>query len=216
MPMGLDDLLLGALTSFAPTLLGGMFQGNDPREALRRQIMQLYSPGNVASQTRAFQSLYPYSGAQTQIANAANNLGNQLGATLGERGLNQSGVGAVGNALARSSGGFQLANLNSQAWQESLANAMRNIQSNAQNLVGYGGVGPTPNYTQQLFGTGLSNFGNYMKQYMGRNQQTGTSPWSSQNLIGPPDTTGNQWNQYDPYELMKYFQSQFGSSFGGR
>src|SRR5438552_2959096 len=126
--MGVDDLLMGALMSFAPSLLGGMFQRSDPRAELQRRIAQLYSPGNIANQTRAFQSMYPYSGAQASIAGATNSLSNQLQGTLGERGLNQSGVGAISNALARSSGGFKLADLNSQAWQESLANAMKSIQ----------------------------------------------------------------------------------------
>ena len=172
--------LLGAAAAFAPMLLGGMFQRNDPNEKLRQQLMTLFSPQNVNRQTGQFYNQFlqgpGYAGAQRSIAGGANALQNQLGRNLGSAGLRGSGIGALLPGLASSYSGSQLGGLQTAGYNQARSDAMGAINQQAGVL---GQIGPSPNYTQQFFGAGLDFLGPLLRQYLQQRRPGGQNGYQT-------------------------------------
>lgn len=164
---GLGALLGGpggaALLSFLPGLLGklGVF-GEDPAQKLRREIMQLTSPQNVARLTnqnyQQFLQSPGYSQAQTSVLGGANAAGNQLRSSLGSRGLASSGIGALANAIQGSTAGLKLGGLQAQGYQSAQQQTQDMIRQQIAALTGTAG----PSQNTQLLSAGLAQFGNFL------------------------------------------------------
>jgi hypothetical protein len=177
--------------SFAPGLLSKLF-GGDPQKKYRQQVQNLTSPLNVGKLTNQFyqQGLASpaFSQAQGQIAAGANQTSNQVNANLGARGIGTSGTAAILSALAPSLVGSQQAGLRTSLHQGAQGMAQNSIQAQLQALMGQQGQ---PSQTQGLFGAGLEAFGPILQawissKYPGMGGGNPSSPWASQNFIGPP------------------------------
>ena len=162
----MNPMLLGALLSFAPTLLGGLF-GN-PQKKLRRQANKIISPQNLANLTNQFygQALASpaYSQAQGTIAAGANQASNQVAQSLAQRGIGTTGTSAVLSGLTPSLVGSQQAGLRTAAYQGAQNQAQQNIERQLALLTGTSG----PSQTQNLFAGGLEAFIPYLMALMGQ------------------------------------------------
>lgn len=179
-----------AALAFAPMLLQGMLGRNDPQEKLRRQLMQLFSSKNIGARTGEFYNQFlqgpGYAGAQRSIAGASNVMQNQLGRNLGASGLRGSGVGALLPALGGAFSGSALGGLQTAGYGQARGDALSSIQNQANALQG---VGPSPNYGNQLFGAGMDFLGPLIQQYLqqrggGGGGGMGGHSLGSQNWLG--------------------------------
>lgn len=120
-PLGLLSALSGVL---------GMFGGNyDPMEELQKRArrMQGELPAEAGRLYRANVSSPAFAQAQGQVGMASQGLTQRLKASLGARGLESSGVGAVAGALAPATHGLGQANLYSQAWGNAMDMAQQSL-----------------------------------------------------------------------------------------
>ncbi len=157
-------LLLAALLSFAPSLIGKLF-GN-PQQRLRHQIGQLTDPGYLAKLTgQNYQQALgspAYQGALGTIAQGANQASNNVAASLAARGIGTTGTGAILSGLTPSLVGSQQAGLRTQAYGSAQSQAQSQIQAQINALLGT--QGPSP--SQQLFGGGLEAFGPFLQAWL--------------------------------------------------
>lgn len=158
-----------AALSFLPSLLGklGLF-GADPQQQLRKQLLALQSQQNINKLTNsAYQSNISspaFSQAQGSIAAGANatagNLARQAGA------LGPGGTSALLSSITPSIVGSQQAGLRTSAYQSAQEQAQNQIRAQIQALMGTSG----PSQNMNLFGAGLSQFGNYLMPLLLKNQ----------------------------------------------
>lgn len=183
----MNPLLLSALFSFGPGLLGGLLGGN-PQEELRRKIARLLSPQNVGNTTNQFYqnaiSSPAYSQAQGTIAAGANQAQAQLARALGAQGI-QSGSSALTSSLVPSLVGSQQAGLRTGAYNSAQQQAMQQIQAQIQNLQGT--QGPSP--LRQGLSGGIEAFAPFLEQWLKQRYpnfgaQTQVPSWDP-NFIGP-------------------------------
>jgi hypothetical protein len=164
--MNFASLLPQLLMSFGPAFLNKLF-GKDPAKEYRKRVAQMTSAQNVGKLTNQFyqQSLGSpaYSQAQGTIAAGANAGANQLAASLGARGIGESGTASVLSSLTPSIVGSQQAGLRTSAYQSGQQQAQQAIQAQLAALQGtYGQQSPT----QQMFGAGLDAFGGQFQNFL--------------------------------------------------
>lgn len=156
-----------ALSLFAPSLLGGIFGRNDPAKERERKLMELFSQSNINKTTNNFWQQFlnspAYGQGLGQIAAGTNSLTNSLNRSLGARGLSQSGIGAVASPLASSAAGFKMADFTSAGYAQALQHAMESLRMQGGALAG---APMAPNYGAELFGAGLSGFGNILEDWL--------------------------------------------------
>lgn len=160
----MNPLLISALLSFAPSLLGGLF--GDPQKTLRRRLNAMSSPGTLAAYTNQnYQNILQgpaYSSALGGIASGANATQNRLATELGARGLGTSGTGAVLNSLIPSIVSSQQGQLKTGAYGAAQSQAQQQIQQMIAALTGTSG----PSQSQQLFAGGLEAFAPMLLQWL--------------------------------------------------
>lgn len=159
-------LLPQLLLSFGPSLINKIF-GKDPAKEFHKKVARLTSAQNVGKLTNQFyqQNLGSpaYSQAQGTIAAGANQGAGQLAASLGARGIGESGTAAVLSSLTPSIIGQQQAGLRTSAYQSGQQQAQNAIQAQLAALQGtYGQQSPT----QQMFGAGLDAFGPQLQNFL--------------------------------------------------
>jgi hypothetical protein len=161
------SLLLPLLIYFGPALFSKLFGGEDQQAKLRRQILSLMSPDQIAKLTEQFYrqniSSPAYSQAQGTIATGANQTSNEVAASLAARGIGTTGTGAVLSGLTPSLVGSQLAGIRTAAHTAAGNMAQQNIASQIEALKG---TVSGPSQSQQLFGAGLTAFEPYLQAYM--------------------------------------------------
>ncbi|HLE04141.1 MAG TPA: hypothetical protein VI729_05960 [Anaerolineales bacterium] len=166
MPVALAPLAIGAISSFLPSLLSGLF-GGDPQAALRKRIAQLTSPENVGKLSDMFYRTAihspAYGQAQGTIAAGGNVAAGSLARELGARGIGTSGSAAVLQSLIPSMVGGQQAGLRTGAYQSAQERAMQSIQAQIEALTGTQG----PGRTTQLFAGGLQAFQPLLQAFLG-------------------------------------------------
>lgn len=162
MPMGFDDLamiLLGAGGMLAP-FMGG---DNDREEALKH-----LDTVNIMKDAQRLYTNYlgspAYASAKNAILAGTTGGTNRLTASLAQRGLSTSGIGAIAPSLAMSGGALKQGELLSRLWSEALNSAMSLGQSRA----GVATQTQQPNLGANLLGGGmdaLSAFLLYSKMF---------------------------------------------------
>jgi hypothetical protein len=162
----MNPMLLAALMSFAPGLLGSLF--GDPNKKLRKKVGQLTSAGNVGRETDKFYQMAlgspAFSQAQGGIAAGANMAGADLSRALGARGIGTSGTSAVMSSMIPSLVGSQQAGLRTSAYGGAQQQAQQSIQAQLNALLGTQGASPG----QQLFAGGMEAFAPFLQQLLSR------------------------------------------------
>ena len=162
----MDPITIAALSSVLGPLLGGLFRGKDPADALRQKLGVVSNPQNLLGLTNQFYQAFlgspAFSQAQGNIASGQNTALQGLRQSLGARGLTTSGIGSVAPALAQSGAANQLAQLRAGGYSQAQNAAQQSIQQQIQALLG-GGAGQ--NTQGSLVGAGLSSFAKFLQQY---------------------------------------------------
>ena len=163
----MDPITIAALSSILGPVLGGLFRGKDPADALRQKLGNVSNPQNLLGLTNQFYQAFlgspAFSQAQGNIASGQNTALQGLRQSLGARGLTTSGIGSVAPALAQSGAANQLAQLRAGGYNQAQQAAQQSIQQQIQALLG-GGAGQ--NVGANLFGAGLGGFGEFLQKYL--------------------------------------------------
>jgi len=121
---------LAALPLFG-SLLGLFGGGHNPQREFERN-MQRYRgllPQETSNLYRAYLNSPAFSQAQGALAQGNLGLRNQLASSLGARGLERSGVGAIAGPLAASQLGGGMANLYSSLWASAAEEAQQSLKT---------------------------------------------------------------------------------------
>lgn len=184
-PLGLLGGPLGSLAmSFAPGLIAGLF-GN-PAERERRKIMAMISPAAIeASKQRHLKDIL--GGQAFHQANRMAMIGgqaaqNSMSSNLAQRGLSNTGIGAVAPGLAGMATTNQRSNLFAGAGQMAQQQGHDEQYAMAgmhQQMMPQGGL------ARPLFAAGMNAFGPYMMDWMRRRQGGGSqSPVGNNYNVG--------------------------------
>src|SRR5438477_6467786 len=130
----MDPLTLSLLMNVGGGLLGGLAQR--PQEIARKRwqqhLMSLLSQGNLFNTTGQFYNQFLGSPAYVQAQHGAFQRGNMLQGgianALAQRGLGQSGLGAIAGPLGQSAAAGMLGNVRTGAYNNALQAAQANIQ----------------------------------------------------------------------------------------
>jgi hypothetical protein len=169
---GLNLGLMGMLMGI-PGLMGMLFK-DDPTKQFGRNMEGLerfFGPQAMTSGAnqfyQAFRSSPAYTASKRGILQGGASLQNNLASSLGQRGLGTSGIGAVAGPLAGSATGGQIANLNSQTWQQAIE-ALFKSRGMQGSLAG----GMQPKFTGSDFGAaGMDALSKYLMSYFQGRQQ---------------------------------------------
>lgn len=163
----MNPLLLSSLISLIPTL-GGLFKGagKDPYKKQLARLQAILSPQALLGDTN---SLYQgmvnspaFAHSQSSALYSARNLANNTANSLANRGLFNTGIGAMLGPMSQAAGAFQLGNLRSGAYQNAFDQASRMRMALAS-----GNPQTNPNQVPNaLFGSGLSGLGDILGAYL--------------------------------------------------
>lgn len=165
---GLSGLLGPAALAFAPAILGGLMNRNDPQRRMYQQYLDMQNPTNIANTANQYFNQWkqgPAYGMQNQAITAGGTAAsNAMNAGLAASGGNMSGIGAMARATPSVGMGMQRAQLLGQGYQQSWQNAMQAHQGWGQ---GFAWMHPGENAYSNLFAGGLNAFGPMAAYKMG-------------------------------------------------
>lgn len=174
-----------ALASLGLPLLGGLFRRGDEMRKLQAHIAQLLSEGGVSNRANDIMNYFYKSPAYSQVQGLAMNAGRQAQLSAASQGAGMgvtSGMDVIGRAVGAGVGSASLADIVSRRYDAARSEA---LQANTALASTLGGLGPAPNYTNELFGSSLSFLGPllgaYLKKRYGLNTPSTTDPY----MIGP-------------------------------
>lgn len=160
----------------ASTLGGAFIKDNSADDAIKR-AQQLFSPGAINRSTGEFYRNFigspAFADAQRGVLRGSNRLAANVSASLGARGLDSTGVGAISSGLANSAGSFKMGSLYSDAWSQAMESAFRS----ASGVAGAAGSMPQPRFgTPEVFGAGLDALTKYVLMQSMRSTPGSDSP----------------------------------------
>jgi hypothetical protein len=155
------------------------------------QAQRMFSPGAInrgaGEYYRNFLGSPAFAQAQRSTLQGGNRLALNTASSLGARGMDTTGIGAVSGSLANSATSFKMGDLYSNAWNSALENAFRG----AQGMTGAAATLPQPKWgAPQMYGAGLDALVKML--LMSRMQNGGYAPGNGSNLPSSPYFVGPQ------------------------
>jgi hypothetical protein len=176
-----------ALGSLALPLFGGLFNRGDQQRKLQAQIQALLSEGGISTRANDIMKYFYQSPAYSQVQGLAMGAGRQaesraasIGAGMGVT----SGMDVIRRGVSAGVGTGTLADLVSRRYDQSRSEALQGNTALANSLVG---LGPPPNYSNELFGASLSFLGPLIAQWM--KQKYGLGGSTAGPTMGQPGFT---------------------------
>jgi hypothetical protein len=177
MPAWLIPAAISAGSALYGALKGG---GKDPYGQYLKRAQSLLNPGAVTGDADAFYQAFlrspAFSQSQSDIFSDQTNLQNRIGSNLANRGLFNTGIGAILPGLANSAGAYSMGRLRSQGYQSALERAMQLRQMLLQGI-----PQSQPNQFGNAFlGAGLSGIGDILKAYINSKYPSQKVPYGGQ------------------------------------
>ena len=162
----MDPMTLMMLISAAGSLGGAFMKDNSAKNSMK-DAERIWSPDAInrfaGTYFRNFMGSPAFANAQRGVLSGSNRLSMGVAQSLGERGLNTTGIGAIAQPLANSAGSFKMGGLYSDAWQSALDAAFKS----ASGMTGGAATLPQPKWgAPQMYGAGLDALTKYLMMAM--------------------------------------------------
>lgn len=195
------DPFTASLLAFAPSLLGGMLNRNDPNTK-RLRLMQsiLNRPGTSPDAFfKQWQNSPAFAASMNAILAGSNQAQGAFNAAVGRAGAENTGVAQAGMANLHMMPGVALGRLNLGAWENAVARSREARQDQLQEASIVGGAPQAPNYTAELLGAGVNALSG---MFLSPGRTTGI-PVGTQGM-DPRNYTGNAMRQQRPQSGPNY------------